>query len=147
MYKYVLLLHILAATIWTGGHLVLALAVLPRVLKERSPSELLRFESAFERVGMPALVIQMLTGMWMAHRLVPDFSVWFSWDSFVSKLILMKLGLLLATVTLALDARLRIIPHLSAGTLPIMARRILMVTLLSVLFVVTGVSFHTGPLL
>ena len=147
MYKFVLLLHVLAATIWTGGHLVLALTVLPRVLKERSPSDLLRFESAFEAVGMPALVLQVITGLWMAHSLAPDSSFWFSGDSLVSKLILMKLGLLLATVTLAVDAKLRIIPHLSAESLPIMARRIRLVTLLSVLFVVVGVSFQTGPLL
>ena len=147
MHKYVLLLHVLAATIWTGGHLVLALTVLPRVLKEKSPSELLRFESAFERVGMPALVIQVITGLWMAYLLVPVFSLWFSWDSLVTKLILMKLGLLLMTATLAVDAKLRIIPHLSVETLPVMARRIRLVTLLSVLFVVVGVSFQTGPLL
>lgn len=147
MHKYVLLLHALAATIWTGGHLVLALTVLPRVLKEKSPSELLRFESAFERVGMPALVIQVITGLWMAYLLVPVFSLWFSWDSFVTKLILMKLGLLLMTATLAVDAKLRIIPHLSVETLPVIARRIRLVTLLSVLFVVVGVSFQTGPLL
>ena len=58
MYGTLLLLHVLAATIWTGGHLVLALTVLPRVLRERSPAELLRFESAYERIGLPALGVQ-----------------------------------------------------------------------------------------
>ena len=53
MYGTMLLLHILAATIWTGGHLVLALTVLPRVMRERSPSKLLEFESAYERIGIP----------------------------------------------------------------------------------------------
>lgn len=28
MYSYILLLHVLAATIWTGGHLVLATTIL-----------------------------------------------------------------------------------------------------------------------
>jgi len=45
MYGIFLFLHILAATVWTGGHLMLATIVLPRVLRERSPDELLRFES------------------------------------------------------------------------------------------------------
>ncbi len=36
MYATILLLHILGATIWTGGHLVLAVTILPRVLRERS---------------------------------------------------------------------------------------------------------------
>jgi len=147
MHKYVLLLHVLSATIWTGGHLVLALAVLPRVLKERSTAELLRFESAYEKIGMPALAIQVLTGLWMAYSLVPDFGSWLAADNAVSQLILLKLILLLLTVLVAVDARLRIIPRLSADSLPAMARRIGAVTLLSVLFVVVGVSFRTGPLL
>ena len=147
MHKYVLLLHVLSATIWTGGHLVLALAVLPRVLKERSTAELLRFESAYEKIGMPALAIQVLTGLWLAYSLVPDFGSWFVADNAVSQLILLKLILLLLTVLVAVDARLRIIPRLSADSLPAMARRIGAVTLLSVLFVVVGVSFRTGPLL
>lgn len=41
MYGMLLLLHILGATIWTGGHIVLALVVLPRALRERSPAVLL----------------------------------------------------------------------------------------------------------
>jgi len=147
MHKYVLLLHVLSATVWTGGHLVLALAVLPRVLKERSTAELLRFESAYEKIGMPALAIQVLTGLWLAYSLVPDFGSWFAADNAVSQLILLKLILLLLTVLVAVDARLRIIPRLSADSLPAMARRIGAVTLLSVLFVVVGVSFRTGPLL
>ena len=146
MYKYVLLLHILGATIWTGGHLVLVLAVLPRVLKERSPAALRQFESAFEKVGMPALLLQVATGLWLAHLLVPNVRSWFTAEDFVARLILLKLSLLTVTVLVAADARLRIIPHLTAQTLPAMARRIVAVTVLSVLFVTVGVSFRVGPL-
>ena len=42
MYALMLFLHVLGATVWTGGHLVLALTWLPRVLRERSPEQLLR---------------------------------------------------------------------------------------------------------
>jgi putative copper export protein len=146
MYKYVLLLHILGATIWTGGHLVLSLAVLPRVLKERSPAALRQFESAYEKIGMPALLLQVTTGLWLAHVLVPDVRSWFAAEDFVTRLILFKLSLLAATVLVAADARLRIIPRLTAQTLPAMARRIVTVTVLSVLFVIVGVSFRVGPL-
>lgn len=45
--------HVPAVTIWTGGHLILALVVLPRALRERSLAELLRFESVYEKIGMP----------------------------------------------------------------------------------------------
>lgn len=146
MYKYVLLLHILAASVWAGGHLVLAIAILPRVLKERSVADLLRFESAYEKVGMPALAIQILTGVWMAWNLIPDPARWIAAGDPVSQLILIKLALLLLTVLLAIDARLRLIPRLTAETLPAMGRRIMLVTMIAVLFVMVGVSFRTGPL-
>lgn len=146
MYSYVLLIHVLAATVWTGGHLVLALTVLPRALGARDPRVLLDFESGFERVGMPALLIQVATGLWMAHAMVPDVGAWFGFGPGPARLIGFKLALLLATVLLALDARLRIIPRLSAETLPGMAYRIALVTVLSVLFVLVGVSFRGGLL-
>ncbi len=146
MYKYVLLAHILGATIWTGGHLVLAIAVLPQVLRERSPAALRAFESAYEKIGMPALAVQVATGLWLAYQLVPDVRAWFKTDDYLNRLILFKLALLGATVLVAADARLRIIPRLSPATLPAMARRIVAVTALSVLFVATGVTFRVGPL-
>lgn len=144
MYSYILLIHVLAATIWTGGHLVLASAVLPRALAAHDPSVLLAFESGYERIGMPALLIQVITGIWMAHTIRPDIGAWFTLADPVSRLITLKLGLLAATILTALDARLRIIPTLSAKTLPALARRIIFVTALSVGFVVAGVSFRGG---
>ncbi len=144
MYGTLLLLHILAATVWTGGHLVLALTVLPRVLKQRSPAELLRFESAYERIGIPALLIQVATGIWLAHRVVPDMSQWLVFDHPISRLIGAKLVLLALTIAIAADARLRIIPRLSEENLTALAWHIIPVTMISVLFVVVGVSFRTG---
>lgn len=144
MYGLLLLLHILAATIWTGGHLVLAVTVLPRVLKEKSPGELLRFESAYERLGIPALIIQVATGLWLAHRMVPDVDQWFSFDSPVTRLIGVKILLLAVTVAFAVDARTRIIPKLSEDNLTSLAWHVIPVTIVSVLFVIVGVSFRTG---
>lgn len=45
MLGVLLLLLVLGATVWTCGHLVLSLAVLPGVLKEKSIRDWLRFES------------------------------------------------------------------------------------------------------
>lgn len=146
MYSYILLIHVLAATIWTGGHLVLALTILPRVLRLRDPQILLAFESSFERTGMTALLVQVVTGCWMAYTIKPDIASWFSLSEFPSRLIMLKLGLLLATLIVAMDARYRVIPNLSAATLPMMARRVVLVTLLSVGFVIVGVSFRGGLL-
>ena len=144
MHGILLLLHVLAATVWTGGHLVLALTVLPRVLKEKAPRELLRFESAYERIGIPALVLQVVTGLWMAYRMVPDVGQWFAFQNPLSRLIGFKLILLTITIAFAIDARLRIVPKLSEQNLTALAWHIIPVTLVSVLFVIVGVSFRTG---
>ncbi len=144
MYGAMLLLHILAATIWTGGHLVLTIAILPRVLRERSPAKLLEFESAYERIGIPSLVVQVATGLWLAHRMVPELSRWLAFGDPVATLVGVKLLLLATTVAFALDARLRLIPRLSKQNLGALAWHIVPVTIVSVLFVVVGVSFRTG---
>ena len=147
MFKLMLFLHLLGATVWTGGHLVLSLTVLPRALRWSDPDIVRGFEDGFERIGIPALVIQVLTGLWLAYRLVPDVSSWFSFESGVRNLVALKLVLLLLTVVLALHARFRIIPSLSQRTLPILAWHVAAVTIVSVLFVFVGVSFRTGGLL
>lgn len=144
MYSHLLLLHVLAATIWTGGHLVLATCILPRALRARDAAILLEFESRFEKIGMPALIVQVATGLWMAQQILPSHAGWFSTDSLQGRLILLKLALLLATVLTALDARLRLIPRLEAATLPALSRRIVLVTIIAVAFVVVGVSFRGG---
>ncbi|WP_303732900.1 CopD family protein [Idiomarina piscisalsi] len=113
MYGSLLLLHILAATIWTGGHIVLSVAILPRVLKERSPQLLLNFESAYEKIGMPALIVQIITGIMLAYRLLPDIGQWFNIDNPVAYPIIAKLILLALTAGFAISARFRVIPNLS----------------------------------
>ena len=144
MYGLLLLLHLLAATIWTGGHIVLSLVVLPKVLKEQSPEQLLNFESVYEKIGMPALVVQVITGVLLAHRLLPDVTQWFDPANPIARPIMTKLILLALTIGFAIDARLRIIPVLSPGNLIVMAWHIIPVTIFSILFVVIGVSFRTG---
>ena len=144
MYALMLFLHVLGATVWTGGHLVLALTWLPRVLRERSPEQLLRFEQGYERIGMPALVLQIVTGLWMAYQMVPSVAQWLSPDTPVARAIVLKLVLLLCTALIAAHARVRVIPRLSADTLPLMAWHVGAVTLLSVGFVAVGVSLRFG---
>ncbi|EGA67941.1 hypothetical protein VISI1226_08439 [Vibrio sinaloensis DSM 21326] len=147
MYGILLSLHLIAATIWTGGHIVLAVVVLPRVLRERNPTRLLEFESVYERVGMPALVIQIITGLMLAYRMLPDVSLWFDMSIPLAHGIAVKLTLLALTFIFALDARFRVIPKLSQANLIDMALHIIPVTLFSILFVLVGVSFRVGWLM
>ncbi len=144
MFNYLLILHLLGAAIWTGGHLILALVILPKVLSSRNLDALLQFEQQFEKIGMPALAIQIITGLWMAHNILPNVSAWFAFDNDISILIGIKLILLLMTATVAMHARFWVIPRLSADNLNGFAVNIVLVTLLSVTFVVVGTLFRTG---
>lgn len=143
MYAWLLLLHLLCATVWTGGHLVLALGILPPALKARDPEHLLAFERVYEKLGLSALLIQVATGLWLAARLLPPAD-WLSASADVASLIRFKFALLGATVALALHARLRLVPRLDAARLPLLAWHIAGVMALSVLFVATGAAFRTG---
>jgi putative copper export protein len=143
MYKYILLAHILGATIWTGGHLVLATRILPEVLRKRSASMLLDFEKRYELLGMSALAVQIATGLWLAARLVP-FHMWLSLGNPFSRMIVLKLTCLVVTACFAADAQLRVLPRLRDDNVGSMVPHIVSVTTLSVIFVVAGVGFRTG---
>lgn len=142
MHSFFLVLHVLAATVWTGGHLILAIVVLPKILKTKNIQALTEFEENFEKIGIPALIIQVITGIYLAYSLLPNVSEWFSFSNHVSTHVGIKLILLIITVLLALDARFRLIPNLSEKNLISLAVHIFMVTLVAILFVITGLSFR-----
>ena len=145
-YQICLVIHVLGATVWTGGHIVLCVCLLPNALRERSISKLQWFESRFETIGIPALLAQVITGVILSHRLLPSPTEWLSFSNPVSQIITIKFILLALTILLAADARLRIIPKLTDENLLSLAFHIIPVTVLSILFVVVGVSFSSGGL-
>ena len=142
--KLIILVHVLGATIWTGGHLVLALGVLPDALRRRDPSSVAAFEARFERLGIPALLVQIVSGLWLAHRYLPHPTQWFAFDSPLAAHIGAKLILLGLTLALAVHARVRLVPRLGPGNLNTLAYHIIAVTVLAVLFVVLGVGIRVG---
>jgi putative copper export protein len=144
VYRLLVVLHLLGATVWVGGHLVLSLVVLPRAFRARDASIVREFESGYERIGLPALVLQALTGVWLALHWVPDMRSWPAPASLHGWLVVVKLGLLAATLALAAHARLRLVPALDAGGLSTLAYHIVGVTLLGVAMLVTGVAIRTG---
>ncbi|MBI5323785.1 MAG: CopD family protein [Ignavibacteriae bacterium] len=146
MHKYILMLHVISASVWAGGHLILVFTVLPKVLQTKNIEMLKRFESGFEKIGMPALLIQVITGIWMAHDFVPDIKSWFLPHDQMAHLISLKIFLLLLTIGLAIDARIRIIPKLNENNLKSLAYHIIPVTIIAVLFIIVGVSFRTGSI-
>lgn len=144
MYKLLVALHLFGASIWIGGHVVLSAAVLPRALARNDPSIVRDFEAGFERLGLPALLLQVATGLWLAYAWLPHPAAWFAPEAPVARLILVKLALLAATVLLAAHARLRIIPNLGPHNLRLLGYHIVAVTVLSIGFLAAGVGLRTG---
>ncbi len=146
MHFWLLFVHLLGAAIWTGGHLVLALGVLPLALRRRDPALIQSFKDRYEPVGLVALGAQLLTGLELTRRYFPGFEGLLNFDNPIAVAALAKIALLLLTVALALDARLRIIPKLGRHNLHALAWHIVPVTVLSVALVYVGLRFRFGGL-
>ena len=142
-YYLALTLHIFGATVWVGGHLTLSLTILPKALRLERASIVSEFEQRFERIGLPALAVQAVTGLWLADHLLGSPDHWFE-STPVARLVQVKLALLVATVGLAAHARFRVIPALSDTTLRSLAWHIRLVTLAAVGLVLAGVSIGFG---
>jgi putative copper export protein len=144
LFKILVVLHILGATVWTGGHLVLAATVLPQALKHHAPDRIHQFEEHFEGFGLTALLLQVTTGLWLTWTYFPNFQNFLAFDSYLSTYIGIKLLLLLGTITLAIHARFFIIPNLTKETLNSLAYHIIGVTTLAVLFAILGAGIRLG---
>ena len=55
-HQIILIFHLLAATVWVGGHLFLSIRYLPEALKKKDASILINFKDKFEPVGLPSLL-------------------------------------------------------------------------------------------
>ena len=146
VFPLLVIVHALAATVWTGGHLVLDLGVLPTALRDRNAAAIRSFEETFEPLGLPALAIQVVTGVWMGWIYVPGFRGLLNPGNPIGMLVGVKLLLLAATAALAIHARLRLIPHLTDDNLSGLAWHIRGITALAIAFVVVGALIRLGGL-
>ncbi len=141
-----LLLHLLAATIWVGGHILLLACYVPAALREKNKHIILDFEKKYEKLGMGALLVLVGSGIAMAivYGITP--TDWFSFAAPVERVVSLKLLLLLLTLLLALSAQFNIIPRLKAGNnnlLPLLYH-IMFVTALGILMLVIGSFVRFG---
>ena len=148
-YHHILLIfHLLASTIWIGGHLLLATSYLPKALRQNNKVIIMDFESRYERLGMSSLFVLVVTGIAMAI----DFGVypgrWFHFAEPIERVISVKLLLLFITLLLALSARFFVIPKLKleTGSIKVLAIHIISVTFIGVLMLVLGSSIRFGGL-
>lgn len=147
MYKYLVMAHLLGSAAWIGGHLVLLGVVLPDARRAGSVEPVVTFERRFGRIGLPALVVQVATGLMLASNWVFRWRGVFSDPSPAARLILAKIGLLAVLLALAAHSTHRVLPGLSTTTLGRFTVHAWIVTVLSMLIMVLGVGVRTGGLL
>jgi uncharacterized membrane protein len=51
-HHFLLIIHLLAATVWIGGHLILAFRYLPEAIRTKDLEKLKAFKDKFEPIGM-----------------------------------------------------------------------------------------------
>ena len=100
-----LIIHLICAAIWVGGHLYIAISILPKAMKRKNHHLLLQFEKSYEPLGMSALLLLVITGVWMTFQFGISLHEWFSFSSPIERITSTKL-LLLFTTLFALSARL-----------------------------------------
>lgn len=139
MHHLLLIIHLLSAAVWVGGHIFLCTGILPEALRHKDVERILQFEKVYEPIGLPALVLLVITGVIMVLQLgiLPRF--WFQFSNRTERIISFKIILLLCTVALALSAQLRVIPVIKKpGKLFEMALHIVAVTLIGITLLVLG---------
>ena len=146
MMKIALFLHLIGASIWVGGHLYLLIRLMPRFVRDQDVAGFLKFEKSYEPLGMTALAVQVLTGLYMMNAIVP-VATWLTPMSYLTALIHAKLTWLVLTIITALHARFRVVARLEQGkftdsTLKVMAIHVGLICLWSLCFVATGMAFR-----
>lgn len=139
-----LIIHLFAATIWIGGHLVLCIGYMPRALKQKDPSIITSFEKSYEKIGLPALLLLVISGVMLSYNYDVKVTDWFSFKGAIETVISIKLTLLLCTLALAIHARLFIIPKLSVKNLTLMGLHIIAITIIGITMMVVGTFVRFG---
>lgn len=144
-HHFLLFLHLLAASVWIGGHLVLALSHLPAAIRENRKEIVLNFQARFERVGMPSLIILVITGVAMAYDYNTGIDRWFSFANPVEWVVSLKLALLGVTLGLAILANKKILPHFkTTGKFAGVSALIITVTIIGIVMAFLGSSIRFG---
>lgn len=141
-----LIIHLICATIWIGGHLYMVTCMLPGILKRKDTAALLNFEKKYEPLGMGSLILLVITGFWMAFQFQIGWKDLFSFSGSIERVVSIKLILLITTVLFALSAQIRVLPTLkkSPKKLPEMAVHAISVTLIGITMLILGSFIRYG---
>ena len=141
-----LIIHLMSATVWVGGHLILVASYLPRAIKEKNQNYILNYEKKYEPIGMLSLILLILSGILMAYKYGVTIEHWFEFATPIEKVVSTKLLLLFATLLFALNAQFKVLPKLNNNIkyLPEMALHILCVTIIGISMLILGSFVRFG---
>src|SRR5690606_12670594 len=138
IHHILLVVHLVCASVWVGGHLFLAICILPKALKNKDVFLLRNFKNNYEPIGMPSLILLVVTGIWMSYNYNLTLSTWFSFSNAIERVISVKLILLLCTFGLAVIADRIIFPKLNERNILRAGIFIYSVTLIGMIMIVLG---------
>jgi len=141
-----LIIHLMSATVWVGGHLILVASYLPRAIKEKNQNYILNYEKKYEPIGMLSLILLVLSGILMAYKYGVTIEHWFEFATPIEKVVSTKLLLLFATLLFALSAQFKVLPKLNNNIkyLLEMALHILCVTIIGISMLILGSFVRFG---
>jgi putative copper export protein len=145
-HQIILIIHLLAASIWVGGHLFLILRILPATLQQKDISILSDFRLKFGKIGMPSLLNLVVTGILLAYDYNVPISDWFSFSNPIEKIISIKLLLLFTSLSLAVHAQKVVFPKLTSNRMLPAIVEIIIVTLIAVSMLILGSLVRVGGL-
>ena len=143
-HQIILIIHLLAATVWVGGHLILLLIYVPKAKKSNSLAGISFFRKNFESIGMPALILLLITGVLLAYDYDVSIDKWFQFKGGIERIVSLKLLLFITTITLAISATKFIFPKLKNEPKPILYVFIFLVTSIAVALLVLGSLIRVG---
>ena len=144
MHHFLLIVHLLATTIWVGGHLFLVFRILPAAIKLREVSILSDFREKFGKIGMPSLITLIITGILLAYDYNVSISDWFSFETPIEKIVSIKLLLLFISLILVVHSQKYVFPNLKPEPMLPAILEIYSVTLLAVSMLVLGSLVRIG---
>jgi putative copper export protein len=139
-----LVLHLLAATVWVGGYVFLVLGYAPEAVRTRDPRGLIDAHQRLQRMALPALAVVIVSGLWLAWNWLPDPTLWFEASLPIAEVIFAKLGLLVLSLLLLTYLRLRVLPTLMPARIPRLALVLVLIALVGVAAAAIGPSFRYG---
>lgn len=143
-HQALLILHLLAAAVWLGGHVVLVLGYLPEALRSRDPRALLDNYRRLNRVGLPALLVLIASGLMLALNWMPQVGLWFDTSMPIAVVILTKLLLVVLTLLLVAYLNLRVLPTLQPQRIGRLGLVLGLLALLATIAAAIGPSFRYG---